>query len=84
MGLIRAAAASLGREPARAASASSIPSDAPTHQVAMIPQPMPSNVGDRVAWRMKNREVFNADARGELIVDNAKPNGRSDTCEYNF
>jgi hypothetical protein len=45
---------------------------------------MPSNVGDRVAWRMKNREVFNADARGELIVDNAKPNGRSDTCEYNF
>jgi len=33
---------------------------------------------------MKNGKVFNADARGELIVDNAIQNGRSDTRENNF
>lgn len=47
-GEMRAAAGNLDRDPARAARASNVPRNAPTHQVAIIPQPRPSIVGDWV------------------------------------
>lgn len=49
IGLIRVTADSFGREPARAATASKMPRNVPTHQVAIIPHPKANNVGDCVA-----------------------------------
>ena len=48
MGRLISEARNTGREPARAARIIGIEKNAPTHQVAMMPHPMPSQVGDWV------------------------------------
>ena len=45
-GRVRDHALRFVRRPARAATASGMPSSRPTHQVAMMPHPIPSIVGD--------------------------------------
>src|SRR5215469_3094906 len=48
IGRIREAADRLGRLPVLAAIATEMPTNAPTHHVAITPQPRPSNVGESV------------------------------------